>query len=115
MIEVLETAGDKIFSIEFFRQYKKSELADKLKKIENFESFIEKKNLSIFSSKVMQGELMSVIGVLIKSEPDLGKASVKDVRYKKNENLRVIDYRTIKSIIIDGLKYVLQNDLSEKI
>ena len=49
-------------------------------------------------------------GRLIKSEPLLGRSQAEDLDKPLSENrLRLVDHRTLKTLIVNGVKYVLKD------
>jgi len=47
-------------------------------------------------------------GRLVKPEPLLGRSMVEDLEQKGVNRLRQVDHRTIKYLIVDGVKYVVK-------
>lgn len=47
-------------------------------------------------------------GRLIQPEPLLGRSMVEDLDEDKKNRVRLVDHRTIKSLIVDGVKYVVK-------
>lgn len=47
-------------------------------------------------------------GRLLKTEPLLGRSMVEDLDVKKGSPLRQIDHRTISSLVVNGVKYVVR-------
>lgn len=47
-------------------------------------------------------------GRLIKPEPLLGRSMVEDLDSKDDNRLRQVDHRTIKFLIVDGVKYIVK-------
>lgn len=72
MVEILETAGDKVFTVTF----------DKADGAE----------------RVLTGHLISL-------EPKMGRSQVRDLNILTGNPLRLVDHRTLKSLIINDIKY----------
>lgn len=51
------------------------------------------------------GEDRVLRGTFVQSEPIMGRSIVRDMDVKEGGNLRQVDHRTIKSLILDGVKY----------
>lgn len=73
MVEKLETAGDKVFTVVFDK-------AD--------------------------GEERTLTGHLVSTEAKMGRSQVRDLNVTGSNPLRLVDHRTLKSLILNGVKYV---------
>lgn len=49
-----------------------------------------------------------LVGKLVDTENLLGRSNVIDLQVKQGTNLRQVDHRTIKSLIIKGVKYTIK-------
>jgi hypothetical protein len=54
------------------------------------------------------GEDRVLRGRLIAAEPLLGRSHVEDLDVREGHRIRLVDHRTIKWVIVDGLKYVVR-------
>lgn len=54
------------------------------------------------------GEERVLRGRLVKPEPLLGRSMVEDLELKGVNRLRQVDHRTIKYLIVDGVKYTVK-------
>lgn len=55
------------------------------------------------------GEDRKLRGTFLKGEPTLGRSIVKDLDLQEN-NVRMVDHRTIKSLVIDNVKYTVESN-----
>lgn len=55
------------------------------------------------------GEDRKLRGTFLKGEPTLGRSIVKDLDLSE-DNVRLVDHRTIKSLIIDNIKYIVESN-----
>lgn len=78
----------------------KTELAQKLTESHNrpFTVVFEKQD----------GEERTLRGRLLSSEPLMGRSHVEDLDVTDKNKLRLVDHRTLKSLIVDNVKYVLK-------
>lgn len=61
----------------------------------------------VFEKK--EGELRTLRGRLVQPEPLLGRSMVEDLDIDKSKHrLRQVDHRTIKSLIVDNVMYVVK-------
>jgi hypothetical protein len=54
------------------------------------------------------GEDRVLRGRLIAAEPLLGRSHVEDLDVRDGHRIRLVDHRTIKWLVVDGLKYVVR-------
>ena len=54
------------------------------------------------------GEERTLRGRLVKPEPLLGRSMVEDLDLKSDHRLRQVDHRTIKYLIVDGVKHTVK-------
>lgn len=54
------------------------------------------------------GRVRKLRGRLIKPEPLLGRSVVEDLDITRGSPLRQVDHRTIKELIVDGIRYVVK-------
>jgi hypothetical protein len=54
------------------------------------------------------GGLRVMRGRLLKPEPLLGRSHVEDLDVPGRSRLRLVDHRTIKYLIVDGVKYIVK-------
>lgn len=56
------------------------------------------------------GETRVLSGTFLKSEPLFGRSLVKDLLSTDEYKIRAVDHRTIKSLILKGIKYHVRED-----
>ncbi len=54
------------------------------------------------------GQLRVLRGRLIRPEPLLGRSHVEDLDMTGQSRIRLVDHRTIKYLIVDGVKYIVK-------
>lgn len=59
----------------------------------------------VFTKK--NGEKRTLVGYMLNADEMMGRAKVVDLNIDKN-NERLVDYRTLEELILDGVKYVLK-------
>jgi hypothetical protein len=55
-----------------------------------------------------QGGERVLRGRLLRPEPLLGRSYVEDLDAKGDSRIRLVDHRTIKCLIVDGVKYTVK-------
>jgi len=55
-----------------------------------------------------EGEERTLRGRLVQPEPLLGRSHVEDLDVKEGHKLRLVDHRTIKWLVVEGVKYVVK-------
>jgi hypothetical protein len=113
--ELLEQAGDQVFTVNFNKQVKEKELRDKLLealKNENGEYLTYQeieKALKKISKDAIEGEERTLVGYLLKVEQRMGRSSVIDLDIPLNQHrIRLIDHRTLNWLILKNVKYVVK-------
>ncbi|MEM9452746.1 MAG: hypothetical protein AAGF11_01120 [Myxococcota bacterium] len=111
--EILENAGDSIFTVNFNKQLKEKDvLTEILAAIEEDEggsgevSKALKTKINAAIKKGVKGELRTLIGYLIKTEAKMGRSQVIDLEAPANRRYRLVDHRTINWLILKNVKYV---------
>jgi hypothetical protein len=61
----------------------------------------------VFEKK--DGSLRTLRGRFLASEPLMGRSKVEDLDIKGDQRIRLVDHRTLKSIIVNGVKYALSD------
>lgn len=106
LIEVLEDAGDTIFSVTF---NKKVSQKDVVSALYNLDVLPEKQtDIRKLVKSFLEGEERTLVGYLVQTEPKMGRSTVVDLEAKGGYNLRLVDHRTIKSITIRNVRYELK-------
>lgn len=110
--EILENAGDSIFTVNFNKQLKdKDVVAEILAAIEEHGGKSEvskplKTRINAAVKKGVKGELRTLIGYLVQTEPKMGRSQVIDLEAPPNQRYRLVDHRTINWLILKNVKYV---------
>lgn len=110
LCEVLENAGDSIFTVNFNKQLKEKGVVDEI-----FEAIEElggdadpkelKKKVRAAVKKGVKGELRTLVGYLVRTESKLGRSQVIDLEAPPNRRYRLVDHRTIKWLVLKNVKY----------
>jgi hypothetical protein len=87
-------------------QYDKEEKVSKTKAAEILTN-AHNRPLSVCFVKI-DGTDRIIRGRLINPEPLLGRSKVEDLDYIGESRIRLVDHRTIKWIVVDGVKYVVK-------
>ncbi len=107
LVEKLNSANDKIFTVKFHKMIKKEDVVEKLKNLKKKE-IKDSKILKKLSKKILTSEPCSIIGKLRKGEATFGRTRIRRIDLKFGDRGRLVDHRTIESLIIGGIKYVLK-------
>ena len=106
LVNLLMTAGNTIFTVEFCKQLKPDDVAASLSKDLVQLADMTPQHLKKYSKQLLEGEHRSLVGYLVASEPTLGRSKVVDLDIPTGEPAeRLVDHRTLRSIIIRGVKY----------
>lgn len=97
---------EQMFSADRFEtteELSKTQLAEKLVSSYNVPFTVE--------FEKADGNLRKLRGRLVHPEPLLGRSKVEDLdlNVKPMSNLRLVDHRTIQSLIVNGVKYILKD------
>lgn len=113
--EILEQAGNYVFTVNFNKQVREKDLKDKLLsaiKDENGELLSPsemEKALKKVSHDAIKGDPRTLVGYLLRVEPKMGRSSVIDLAYPlENNRIRLVDHRTINWLIIKNVKYIVK-------
>lgn len=113
--EILEEAGNYVFTVNFNKQVREKDLRDKLLSVikdQNGEllSHAEiEKALKKVSQDAIKGDQRTLIGYLLRVEPKMGRSSVIDLAFPLEHNrIRLVDHRTINWLIIKNVKYIVK-------
>jgi len=61
------------------------------------------------------GSLRTLVGKLVKPEPLLGRSLVTDFNVDDDDRFRFVDHRTIQSLVMDGVRYILKDPQQRKV
>ena len=113
--EILQQAGNNIFTVNFHKQVKEKDIKEKLVdtikdedgNLLNSED-IEKK-LKKISKELTKGEERTLIGYLVELNSQMGRSLVIDMEIAPEQNrIRQIDHRTINWLILNNTKYIVK-------
>jgi len=109
LIDILMSSGGTIFTVEFLKQTKPEEVSQQLSAaISSLPAMTPLQLKKFCKEKLLQGEARSLIGYLIAAEPTLGRSRVCDIEVPHGQFAeRLVDHRTLKSIIVKGVKYTV--------
>lgn len=94
---------EKSFSADVFESEEKvtkTELAEKLVNARNVPFTVE--------FEKADGSIRLLRGKLINAEPLMGRSHVYDLDVREGSPLRLVDHRTIQSLIVENVRYVLK-------
>jgi hypothetical protein len=113
--EMLEQAGNNVFTVNFNKQIREQELQEKiLKAIKDSAGKLLgdrdlEKALKKLSKESLEGEERTLIGYLLKVEPKMGRSVVIDLEIPVNKNrIRQVDHRTLNWLILKNVKYIVR-------
>lgn len=110
LVDILMSAGNMIFTVEFHCQLDPADVAACLS--ENLSDVGEMplpQRKKFCKEQLLQGRHRTLVGYLLSTEPTLGRSKVRDMAIPKGQfGERLVDHRTLKSIIIQGVKYELK-------
>jgi hypothetical protein len=96
LAEILEGAGDVVFTVNFDKKPTAESVLASLKK----GSKLTKKD----AEAVLKGENRTLVGHLVSTEPKMGRSQVVDLE-ETGFNLKQVDHRTLNWLILKGTKY----------
>lgn len=108
-VEILETVGDKVFTVEYTKKPDPKEVAKVIRAMSDKDAMSKTK-----VERAMLGEDRTMRGRLISVEAKLGRSQVIDLDIDKqlkgdwDIRQRQVDHRTIKSLIVNRVKYVVK-------
>ena len=113
--EILQQAGNSIFTVNFHKQVKEQEIKEKLLNAIRDEQGnlldaqdIENK-LTEISRELTKGEERTMIGYLLELNTLMGRSLVIDMEISPEQNrIRQIDHRTINWLILKNTKYIVK-------
>jgi hypothetical protein len=105
IIEILESAGDTVFTVNFVTKATEDKAQELLSKL-TAQDLADPAVLKALSKDIIQGHESTIVGHLRNSEPKMGRSSVIDLNLPKNNNIRFVDHRSINWLIFKRVKYV---------
>lgn len=107
LVEILEKAGDTVFTVTFYKQPTEKRICELLKSFDFTNA--TKADRKTLAKNFLHGEYRTLIGYLVHTEPKTGRSQVVDLEIPKGTyNRRLIDHRTLESIIIKNTKYIVK-------
>ena len=113
MSELLENAGDSVFTVNFYKQPKEKEInqeilnAIKDQSLQTDEKALVKK-IKKAVKKAIKGEERILIGYLVHEEAKMGRSQVIDLEAKGDHRLRLVDHRSLNWLILKNKKYIIK-------
>lgn len=103
LADILNSAGDTIFKVNFVCQPTQETI---LKKLKDFNGSRNTADIKKLTKAVVEGEETTIVGHLAEGSQSLGRTLVIDLEAGP-EGFKQVDHRTIKWIILKNTKYVL--------
>lgn len=105
LVEKLEGAGDTCFTVVFHKQATDKQVADLLADLEGKDLSTDRGRRAL-ARELLHGEERALVGYLKTAEPKMGRSLVVDLEVSGSQhNLRMVDHRTIKSLILKNVRY----------
>ncbi len=104
IVNILESAGDTIFTVSFHKKPDEASVMDVLKNC-TIADFNDAHKLRKISSDISNGEARTLVGYLVSTEPKMGRSMVVDLTKPSGQNSRLVDHRTLNWMIFKGVKY----------
>jgi len=114
LCEVLEGAGDSIFTVNFNKQLKEKEVADQLIAAvselgADADPKVLAKKIKAVVKKGVGGELRTLVGYMVQTEAKMGRSQVIDLEAPPKQRYRLVDHRTINWLVLKNVKYVVKS------
>lgn len=107
MVEALEFAGDSIFTVVFDKKTNQKNITAALMGLEELP--VKKAAANKLAKSMMTGQERKLVGYLCSTEPKMGRSIVVDLEIDSDKhNLRLVDHRTVKELILRNTRYVLK-------
>lgn len=88
-------------------QFKETQIVSKTKAAELLVSSYNRPLTVVFEKA--DGSERTLRGRLVQPEPLLGRSMCEDLDIADTDRLRLVDHRTLKSLIVDGVKYTVKS------
>ena len=107
LAKVIESAGHAVFTCVFTKKPTAKAAADYLKNDPDLSTASKRRKIA---TDMLTGETRTLRGCLARDAPvEQGRVSVLDLEIEDDKHqMRLIDLRTIKSIVIENVRYVLK-------
>ena len=107
MIKALESAGDSIFTVIFDKKVNQKTIATALMDLKELPT--KKTHANKMAKSMMIGQERTLVGYLASTEPKMGRSTVVDLEVDPDKhNLRLVDHRTVRELILQNTRYVLK-------
>ena len=107
-IEILESAGDTVFSVNFNKLPDEKSVQEILGGYAILD-FANEKAMKRLSKEILKGQERTLVGYLVNTEAKMGRSTVVDLEIPKGQhNLRQVDHRTLNWIILKNVKYTVK-------
>ena len=108
MVEALESAGDSVFTVVFDKKTSQKSIVAALGELDELPS--KRTALNKLAKSMMAGEERTLVGYLASTEPKMGRSTVVDLQIDPSQHqLRLVDHRTVKGLVLRNTKYVLKS------
>lgn len=104
LVNILEDAGDTIFTVNFHKKPDETTVMDVLKKCQ-IGDLHDNAKLKKLTEQLIHGESRTLTGYLLHTEPKMGRSQVVDLTKSGPHNSRLVDHRTINWMIYKSIKY----------
>lgn len=106
--QLLQSAGHRPFQVSFRKKPDPGEIVEKLDEAWAGDLSPAKKKKLV--KQVMTGDQRTLVGFLVNCEPTLGRSRVVDLDLPRDapDRTRLVDHRSIESIVIERVKYVVK-------
>ena len=106
LAQLMEDARDSVMTVTFRKKLNGDNIAAKLQAA-NHSSLASGKAMDSLVKDVLEGELCTMVCHVASNEPMLGRSTVIDLNQPEGQGFRQVDHRSIQSVIMRNVKYVL--------
>jgi hypothetical protein len=113
LIERFGSVGNTVFSVNFNKQPKVSDINDAIESA-NKGKILPIKDIKKLVKEAYKGEERTLVGYLVQTETGFGRSTVIDLEAEKGDKpdwdgrLRQVDHRTLNWLIFQNVKYVVK-------
>lgn len=106
MIEIFTNAKECVFTVTFRKKVDPKDVMDEFNKIKSEKEL--QMNCKKLAATMVDGQKVTITGILSKAEKKLGRSSMYDLTVKWGWGHRQVDHRTLEELIIKNVKYSLK-------
>jgi len=107
LVEALENAGDSVFTVTFCKRVNQKDIVANFQALDKIPS--SKTELNKIAKVLLAGTERTMVGYLDSTEPNMGRSKVVDLEVSAGKHqLRLVDHRTVKELILQDVRYVLK-------